>query len=169
MERCQIGKGLWVKNYPSWFIRREFELDRSVKLLAIIPCSLFDKQNLAHEERLRQYSLENAAILEQLTVWLDQIGAIKWRVSYKEVRRGVQPPRGNLTNAQAVEVIRNCLEGLYYVVLRDWTCRFIQVGQDGDLKVCLHSEDSVAELISPLLQLRDMSPRLIDNDGFFDL
>lgn len=110
-----------------------------MKLLALIPRSLFNWRNMTRDERLTQYGLENAAIIEQLSTWLDQVGAIKWRVTYKELWEGVQPPKGNLTNTQAVEVVRNCFEGLYFVVLRDNTSRFIRIGQDGDLTICMHS------------------------------
>lgn len=141
-----------------------------MKLISVLPRSIFlGAQDMPAEERDSLYIAENAAIASYLHTCLDHVGMLQWRVTYKEVWKDVQPQEGLLTNSQAIEVITKCLEGTFFVILRDSTCRFLQVGQDGDLKMCLHSEDRIPNPTSSLIMIKNMSDRLIDDDGCFDL
>ena len=139
-----------------------------MKLISVLPRSILDAQDASYSRRDVLRVAENTAILSYLDTYLAKVGKLEWRMTYKEVWKHVEPPEGILTNSQAAETIGKCLEGVFFVILRDSTCRFLRVGQDGDLKICMHSEDSILEPTSPLIMIKNMSDRLIDDDGGYD-
>ena len=108
-----------------------------------------------------------AAVMIYLERWLEKIGEIYWRVSYKEINCQSQDLTGELFDrSQALDLLRSGFDGDIFVVLRDLSCRFVRSGQDWDIIICLKHDDPELEMEDRLVEVTDISTWLIETDSF---
>lgn len=138
-----------------------------MKLYRVSPRIALEGKAYEGQDQAHLFEEEINAVMIYLERLLTCTEEKAWTASYKEVDGfSIVPESETLQTPEVLDRLRRSFSMEGFWVFRGRSCRFVRVGQDFDVLICLKHDDPLPDSENQGVEVEDISSWLIETDIF---